>query len=61
MREIIDKKESLTDFVRENRGYRRPAINLKTLAIKKVKYYSVGIAPEFPPPTPCQSATMLTI
>jgi len=36
-REIIDKKESLTDFARENRGYRRPAISLKNLATKEVK------------------------
>jgi len=61
VREIIDKKESLTDFARENRGYRRPTISLENLAIKKAKYYSVDIAPEFPPPTPCQSAIMLTI
>jgi hypothetical protein len=36
-REIIDKKESLTDLARENRGYRRPAISLKNLATKEAK------------------------
>jgi len=54
VREIIDKKESLTDFARENRGYRRPTISLENLAIKKAKYYSVSILLNFLPLPPAK-------
>jgi len=35
MREIINKKTTLTDLARENRGQKRPAISAKNLANKE--------------------------